>query len=70
MAVSDEDIRHARNVVAEIVATHDAKYAPLFEILDTELQKREKRASAIKRSIAMTNLEALRAARRKRNKIR
>lgn len=50
--------------MAEIVATHDAKYAPLFEILDDEVKRREARARAIKRTVAVTDIDQLRAARR------
>lgn len=66
MAVTDDQLRHARSVVAEIVATHDEKYAPLFEILDNEMKRRDARARAINQTIAKYDFEKLRAARRKR----
>lgn len=68
MGVTDEQVRHARNIIAEIVATHDEKYAPLFEILDNEVKRREARAQSIKKTIALTDIGKLRAARRKRRK--
>jgi hypothetical protein len=70
MSISDEEIRHARNVVAEIVATHDPKYAPLFEILDVELKKREFRANLISKTFSKSDLTNLRGSRRKRRKSR
>lgn len=70
MPVSDEEVRRARNVIAEIVTTHDEKYAPLFEILDVELQRREKRAQQIRGLVSKTDLSKMRAMRRKRQKNR
>ena len=70
MPVSDEEVRQARNVIAEIVATHDEKYAPLFEILDVELQRREKRAQQIRGLVSKADLTKMRAMRRKCQKNR
>lgn len=70
MPVTDEDVRHARDVVAEIISTHDPKYAPLFEILDSEVKRRETRAELIKKTLSKTDLTKMRELRRKRQKNR
>jgi len=70
MAVSDEQLRQARQVAAEIVATHDPKYAPYFEILDTEMKRRQARYQLIHETVANTDAAKLRAQRRKRRKNR
>lgn len=68
MSVSDEDVRHARDVVAEIVATHDPKYALLFDILDVEVKKREQRAQKIRNAVSRTDLSKLRDLRQRRRR--
>lgn len=72
MDVSDEDVRQARRILAEIVTTHDAKYAPLFEILNDEVERREALSLAIEKVIAKSDLQEVRSARlarrRKRSK--
>jgi len=72
MEISDEDVRQARRILAEIVTTHDAKYASLFEILNDEVERREALSLAIDKAIAQTDLQKTRSARlarrRKRSK--
>jgi len=68
MPVSDEEVRHARDVVAEIVATHNPKYAPLFDILEVEVRKREQRSQLIRNAISRTDLAKLRELRQRRQK--
>ena len=40
MAITDDQLRRARTIAAEVVATHSDRYVPLFEILDQELRRR------------------------------
>ena len=68
MAVSDEKLKRARDVAAEIVATYDVKYAPYLDILNTEIKRREARADLIAQTLSAHDITELRARRRKRRK--
>ena len=68
MAVSDDNLKRARDVAAEIVATHDVKYAPYLDILNTEIERREQRAELIARTLSAHDINELRAQRRKRRR--
>nr|WP_290915488.1 hypothetical protein [Hyphomonas sp. 34-62-18] len=70
MAVSDERLRHARDVAAEIVATHDPKYAPIFKVLDDELKKRERIAAVVQSALREAAPLRLRERRRKQQRSR
>ena len=68
MAVSDDNLKRARDVAAEIVATYDVKYAPYLDILNTEIKRREARADLIAQTLSARDIIELRAQRRKRRK--
>lgn len=68
MAVSDDILKRARDVAAEIVATCDVKYAPYLDILNTEIKRREVRADLIAQTLLAHDITKLRARRRKRRK--
>lgn len=70
MSVSDEEVKRARDVVAELIATHSSKYLPLFEILDAEVKQRERRANLVCDTLSKLDLVKLRSARRTRQKNR
>lgn len=66
MTVSDNLLKQAHAIAAEVVAIHSQRYIPLFEILDHELRRREEcRARAVD-SISQEQLMTRRAQRRKR----
>lgn len=68
MSVSDEQLRLARRVAAEIVTTLNTKYAAYFEILDAELKRRENRQQLVRDTLQKTDVTRLRARRRKRRR--
>jgi len=70
MSVSDEKLEHARALAAEIVATHSPRYAPLFEILDDELERRKSRLATINQTASHARLSIQRAKRRKQRRNR
>ena len=70
MSVSDEKLEHAHALAAEIVATHSKRYAPLFEILDNELERRRSRLATIDQTASNARLSTQRAKRRKQRRNR
>jgi len=70
MSVSDEKLEHAHALAAEIVATHSKRYAPLFEILDIELERRRSRLATINQTASNARLSTQRAKRRKQRRNR
>lgn len=68
MSITDSQLRTARDIAAEIVATHSQRYAPFFEILDAEIKKREKRLAEIKKLASENKITKRRAQRRKRRR--
>lgn len=68
MSISDSQLRTARDIAAEIVATHSKRYAPFFEILDAEIKKRETRLAEIKKLATDKRIIKRRAQRRKRRR--
>jgi len=67
MAFTDEELKRARNILAQVVLTHDRKYLPLFEVLDTEVRRREESAARIS-EIARSVVPGRSLRRRKRRK--
>ena len=70
MSVSDEKLENAHALAAEIVATHSKRYAPLFEILDIELERRRSRLATINQTASNARLSTQRAKRRKQRRNR
>jgi len=70
MSVSDEKLENAHALAAEIVATHSERYAPLFEILDIELERRKSRLATINQTASNARLSTQRAKRRKQRRNR
>lgn len=68
MAVSDETLKHARAIAAEIASTYDAKYMPIYEILDEEVKRRAASAEKVRLALSGTDLIKLRAKRQKRRR--
>ena len=64
MSVSDEKLEQAHAIAAEICATHSSRYAPLFEILDQELERRRSRAALINRTASRSHLSRQKKKRR------
>lgn len=65
MSVSDEQLKHAHALAAEVVASHNAIYAPVFDVLDAELQRREQRRATIAKAASGLTTEMKRELRRK-----
>ncbi|PQA88342.1 hypothetical protein [Hyphococcus luteus] len=54
-------------ILAQVVMTHDRKYLPLFEVLDTEVRRREESAARIS-EVARSAVAGRGLRRRKRRK--
>ena len=68
LTITDDQLKRARAIAAEIITAHSDRYGPLFDLLDQELQRREKRRTLVRRCLTGTQLTRLRAQRRKRRR--
>ena len=64
MSVSDQSLKRARDVAAEVVVAYDDKYFPLFEILEEEVKRRESKRKSLARDLDIDTIVRRRARRR------
>lgn len=53
MAYTPEQVVHARNFAALVVARHGEKYLPLFERMEREVANLEKKEDALARAVRL-----------------
>ena len=65
MAVSDESLRHAQTIAAEIVALHGSTFSPILKVLNDEIRRREQEAKELGAVLGDFDFEEARLARRR-----